>query len=170
MGTQTAKSKLPIANSIQGRLKSEIAISANKTENSKRMKVSSSYHQGTEADRLKLKEICFVKQNYSKKVIAKFMDTEKKDHDDDDDLIVAWEADYSPKILSTREGSPGKNNQKGEPSTSSKPKSRCIKTSSFLSNKLKRSKNNLHRLTTGDPAGKVDKMKNLKRKKKINLK
>lgn len=166
--TQSAIQRATTSNLIHSRLKSDIAISKTK-ESPKRLKVSSSFHKSDSADRLKLKEICFVKQNMSKKVIAKFMNKEPmpKEHDDNDDLVVAWDSDCSPRVLSLEKAESSKfkpeNKFKVEPSTSSKTATRGTLKNSF--NKVKRPKNSLRRLATAnnDNAGKVDKLK--KRKK-----
>lgn len=142
-----------------GKLKSDMVLTQSKIESPKRMRVSTSFHQSSESDRLKLKEICFVKQNLSKKVIAKFISQDlQKEHDDDDNLVVAWDNDCAPKILT-------------EPSTSTRPPSRALKTTSYITTKIKRPKNTLRRLTTStnDATGKVDKLKKRKKLKPTKI-
>lgn len=143
---------------LHGKIKSDMNIPETKLDSPKRMKVSTSCHQ-SETDRLKLKEICFVKQNLSKKVIAKFISNDKKEHDDNEDLVVAWNNECAPKVMTF----PDKN-FKSEPSTSNRPPTRGLKTTSYIATKMKRPKSSLRRLSANnDNAGKVDKLK--KRKK-----
>lgn len=147
-------------NIINSKTKSDINVS--KTESPKRLKVSSSYHKvETSKDKFKLKEIRFVKQNLSKKVIAKFVSTDsvQTEHDDDDeDLVVAWDADCTPRVM---ERDVAKN--KSEPGTSSSKQSRGSFKNSFMSNKIKRPKSTLRRLSSANTESKMD--KNKKRKK-----
>lgn len=131
---------------------------------------SPSQPQSQSSDRLKLREICFIKENMTKKLIAKFSSNESaQDIDDDDDLVVAWDPSYSPKVLSkfhsraNMAGSKIETFDNPEPSCSKQTKA-AFKSTPFASIKCKNSKSSLRRLTSSDgPTGKVDKMK--KRKK-----
>lgn len=164
----THSQKLGSSNLTPIKLKSDIQI--NKNESPKRMKVSSSYHRSeTTTDRYKLKEICFVKQNLTKKVIAKFNKDAQKEFDDNEDLVVAWDTDCSPRVLGLPDR-PESSSKCGfkvtEASTSSKiPTRGSLKNNSFMTNKVKRPKSSLRRLASAniESAGKVDKLK--KRKK-----
>lgn len=148
------------------KLKSDIQI--NKNESPKRMKVSSSYHRETTSDRFKLKEICFVKQNLSKKVIAKFnKDPCQPEYDDNEDLVVAWGREGSPRVLSLpeRPETSPKCSYSAASTSSKVPTRGSLKNSSFMSNKVRRPKTSLRRLASAniESTGKVDKVK--KRKK-----
>lgn len=167
--THHAPKKSPAPNVVPIKVKSDLQI--NKVESPKRIKVSSSFHRAeTGTDRYKLKEICFVKQNLTKKVIAKFnKDSGPSEYDDDEDLVVAWDKDYNPRIMTVADKSDCSSKggfKVSEPSTSAKVPTRgSLKNSSFMVNKIKRPKNSLRRLASAniESAGKVEKLK--KRKK-----
>lgn len=166
-GSQPHKSNLaPI------KLKSDIQVSKN--ESPKRLKISSSYHRADMTnDRYKLKEICFVKQNLAKKLVAKF--NKDSEYDDNEDIVVAWDSEScSPRVLGVADHPESSSKcafKVSEASTSSKVPSRgssLIKSSSFMSNKVKRTKTkSLRRLASANiesTANKVEKI-NKKRKK-----
>lgn len=148
------------------KLKSDLQII--KSESPKRMKVASYQQLDTNPDRYKLKEICFMKQNLSKKVIAKFNKESRQDvYDDNEDLVVAWDSDLNPVVSVTDRPDASKCGFRiSEASTSSKlPTRGTLKSNSYISNKVKRPKNSLRRLASAniESTGKVDKLK--KRKK-----
>lgn len=143
-------------------------------ESPKRIKVTNNYPNDGSSDRLKLREICFIKENHNKKLIAKFGSTDSSNnqdgHDDDDDLVVAWDSNYSPKVLS-RQDRPQSSTSKFVPyknveaSTSKQPSRVNFKSNTFVTVRAKRTKGSLRRLTSAniESTGKIDKVK--KRKK-----
>lgn len=164
-GSQPHKSSL-----IPIKLKSEIQV--NKNESPKRLKISSSYHRADMTnDRYKLKEICFVKQNLTKKVIAKF--NKDSEYDDNEDIVVAWDSDCSPRVLGIAdlpESSTKCGFKVSEASTSSKVPSRgSLKSSSFMSNKVKRTKTSLRRLASANVES-TNKVEKINKRKKLKTK
>lgn len=144
----------------------------------KRIKVSPENNTNTN-DRFKLREICIIKENLTKKLIAKFSNTDSStnqdgNHDDDDDLVVAWDPNYSPKVLSKYDrptsshkkfDSYNKTTETASTSSTKTISKQSIRNNSFIAAKSKRSKGSLRRLASNtlESAGKIDKLK--KRKK-----
>nr|XP_023019073.1 cytosolic carboxypeptidase-like protein 5 [Leptinotarsa decemlineata] len=120
-----------------------------------------------ESDAVRLREICFVKNNEGKRVIAKY---ENKDYDDS--LVVSWNNMSSqPHIFThkTRVSSApafSSNKALSEPSTSKQVSVRAHNFAKSSSSKMKLKKNLRRLASTTDVLGKIEK----KKKKKIRSK
>lgn len=123
-----------------------------------------------ELDRIKLHEICFVKDGEGgKKVIAKYKNIAEDTMIREDNLIVSWDSTNSnPQVFSHKSLLPKSTVPEAGPSKATQGAFRVhnfAKSSSFAKNK--RNKRTLRRLTGAtDPCGKIDKLK--KRKKLQN--
>ncbi|GLV44189.1 uncharacterized protein CBL_12515 [Carabus blaptoides fortunei] len=171
--TITSNRSVQSTSSVIQKMKNDSETGQSK-ESPKRIKVTSNYPSDGSSDRLKLREICFIKENHNKKLIAKFGSTDSSNqdgHDDDDDLVVAWDSNFSPKVLSRQDRAQSSSTSKFVPyknveaSTSKQPNRGNFKTNSFVSVRAKRTKGPLRRLTSAniESTGKIDKVK--KRKK-----
>lgn len=153
---------VPVPLNNKQKIKVDITTKLQTTKDSRQSKRSKE-----ENDRVQLREICFIKDNEGKKVIAKYNKTDKEMCEDN--LIVAWNAgNANPQVFSQK--APlipnflaGKIIDEAGPS-----KKGMFRVHNFSKNtsfaKTKRNKRNLRRLAGNtDSSGKIDKVK--KRKK-----
>lgn len=129
-----------------------------------------SVEKQTDSDRVQLREICLIKRNEGKKVIA----TYKSENADvpDENLIVSWDPSGShPQVFSQKQPissfTPSKSLNEAGPSRQGTFRVHDFTKSSSLT-KVKRNKRTLRRLTT--PAEPPVKMEKLKKRKKIKSK
>lgn len=106
-------------------------------------------------ERIKLREICFVKSSEGKRVIAKYKTEDDIGEDMDDSLIVAWDSRNNAQLFS----------HKGKAMTSTQteaPRKGAFRVHNFakttISSRNKKIKRPLRRITT-DISVKVDKLK-----------
>lgn len=157
-----------MSSSARQRLKMDVASKLQTIkEKGSKMKIA---EKQTDSDRVQLREICLIKGNEGKKVIA----TYKSESADvpDENLIVSWDPSGNhPKVFSQKQTvsniTPSKSSNEAGPSRQGTFRVHDFTKSGSLT-KVKRNKRTLRRLTT--PAEPPVKMEKLKKRKKIKTK
>lgn len=127
--------------------------------------------QKDDSERVQLREICFIKDNDGKKVIAKYNKSDNSQDSCEDNLIVSWEAGSSNAQVFSQKSPIIQNFFTGKVLSEAGPSKKGAfrvhnfsKTTSF--SKTKRNKRSLRRLAGNtENTGKIDKVKKRKKMK-----